>query len=382
MKRSPDQGTLSDADFDRLIRKLTAEVNRITCDRRGQQGRLDLDSERETHHRSRMGALVAYAYELIDRGPELEREPLVTMICERVLALVGADAAVLWVSDERGHSTAERVCGIRPSATAIAVERALVELIASEGSQLLNSSEAPLRPGLVKLCEKLELERSGTVCVGLQRQHEMLGVLCLHRVGAGPFEAWEAADAERFASFAALALHQMAERERAERDEVTGMPGRALLLRALDERLASGQPFALACVDFDGLKAVNDSLGYEAGNELIRAVSAAIAGLLKQGEIVGRLHGRGGDEFVCLLGERDQPSLERRCQLLEAALDRAAVPAALASSYLGVSVGAALANGSTPAGSLFTAAENAMRERKQERRRSQGRSATPLPAVR
>jgi diguanylate cyclase (GGDEF)-like protein len=377
MKRSPDQRTLSDADVDQLIGKLTAEVNRISCDSGVPQATPDLDGERETHHRSRMGALVAHAYELIDRGPELERDALVTMICERLLSLVGADAAVLWVSDEDGQSTAERICGIRPSATAIAVERALVELIATEGCQLINSSEAPLRPGLVQLCEKLDQERSGTVCVGLQRRHELVGVLCLHRVGVGSFEAWEAADAERFASFAALALHQMAERERAQRDEVTGMLGRTLLLRALDDRLAGGQPFALACVDFDGLKAVNESLGYEAGNELIRAVAQAIATLLKPGEIVGRLHGRGGDEFVCLLGECDQPSLERRCQMLEAALDRAAVPAELASSYLGVSVGASLALGSTPAGSLFTAAENAMRERKQERRRSQGRWPTP-----
>ena len=323
--------------------------------------------------RSRMGALVAYAYDLMDRGPRLERDALVTMICERALALAGADTAVLWLSDGNGNSTAEQVCGVRPSATAIAVERTLVELVTNDGGQLINSSEAPLRPGLVQLCDKLEQERSGAVCVGLQRRREVLGALCLHRVGGGGFEAWEAADAERFARFAALALDHMAEREKAERDEVTGMPGRTLLLRELDDRLESGQPFALACVDFDGLKAVNDKLGYEAGNELIRAVADAIAGLLRPGEIVGRLHGRGGDEFVCLLHERDQPSLDRRAHVLEAALDRASVPAALASSYLGVSIGAALANGSTPAGTLFTAAENAMRERKQERRRSQGR---------
>ena len=106
---------------------------------------------------------------------------------------------------------------------------------------------------------------------------------------------------------------------------------------------------------------------------MIRAVAKAIDQLLRPGELVGRLHGRGGDEFVCLLHERDQIALDSRCGVLEAALDRADVPPALASSYLGVSVGAALANGATPAGSLFTAAENAMRERKKERRRSQGR---------
>jgi diguanylate cyclase (GGDEF)-like protein len=244
----------------------------------------------------------------------------------------------------------------------------------SEGSQLLNSSELHLRPELVDLCGKLDDERSGTVCVGLDRGRELLGVLCLHRVGAGPFEAGEAADAERFAHFAALALHQVRERERAELDEVTGMPGRNLLLRALEERLAAGEPFALACVDFDGLKSVNDRHGYEEGNVLIRTVANEMKSHLKPGETIGRLHGRGGDEFICLLSERDQPSLDRRCQLLEAALDRADVPDKLAGSYLGVSIGAALANGcSTRASSLFTAAENALHDRKEARRRSQGR---------
>ncbi len=331
--------------------------------------------ERETYHRSRTGALVAHAYELIDRGPELDRDALVTMICARGLALAGAGAATLWTVDGNGVPRYERYCGARPSATGIWVERALVGLIAEGGDQMVNSAEAPLLPGIVQRCDQLEEEGSGTVCVGLQRRDELLGILCLHRIGAGSFESWEAADAERFGKFAALALHQMALRERAERDEVTGMPGRTLLLHALEERLAGAEPFALACIDFDGLKAVNDKLGYEAGNELIRAVAKAIEQLLHPGEIVGRLHGRGGDEFVCLLDERDGPSLDSRCGVLEAALDRADVPAELASSYLGVSVGAALANGSTPtpAGALFTSAENAMRERKKERRRSQGR---------
>jgi diguanylate cyclase (GGDEF)-like protein len=326
------------------------------------------------HHRSRTGALVAYAYELIDRGPELERPALLTMICERVLALVGADVAALWMVDENGHSSAVRVIGVRPSATGIAVERALVKRVEADGHQLLNSSEAPLAPALMQQCEKLTMERSGVICAGLQRHQQLVGALCLHRVGAGGFQAWEAADTERFASFAALALHQLTERERAERDEVTGFPGRRLLLSELEKRAATGQPFTLACVDFDGLKQVNDTLGYEAGNELIRVVAAAIASLLRPGELVGRLHGRGGDEFVCLLNEQDQGSLERRCAILEAALDRTDVPPQLASSYLGVSIGAALANGQTnQIGKLFTAAENAMKERKQERRRSQGR---------
>ena len=49
----------------------------------------------ETQSRSRTGALIAHVYELIDRGPELDRNALATMICDRALALVGANAAAL-----------------------------------------------------------------------------------------------------------------------------------------------------------------------------------------------------------------------------------------------------------------------------------------------
>lgn len=317
-------------------------------------------------------ALVAYAYELMDRGPELPREDLMSMICERALALVHADGATLWARDLDGKRTFKKVAGVRPSATAIAFERELVALVGDE-TRVLSSAAPPMQPRLMELCEMLRQERSGVVCVDLQRRKESHAVLCLHRVGGGPFTTSEDADAERFALFAALAINEMAERERAERDEVTGMPGRTLLLRSLEEWYAGGRPFALACVDFDGLKAVNETKGYEKGNLLICAVAKAIEKLLRDGEIVGRLHGRGGDEFVCLLKEGNQEALDKRCQLLEAALDRADVPEELASSYLGVSIGAALANTAAPVGDLFTAAESRMRQRKQERRRSQGR---------
>ena len=329
--------------------------------------------------RSRTGALIAHVYELMDSGPELDRSALVKMICDRAVALVGANTAALWMLDDEGEPVPDQASGRRPSATGIAVERAFVDVVGRGEAQMISSAEAPMLAAAVEDCGRLEREGSGAVCVALSRREELLGVLCLHRIGAGPFESWEAADAERFARFAALALHQLTLRERAERDEVTGMPGRTLLLRSLNERLADGHVFALACIDFDGLKSVNETLGYEAGNQLIRAVAAAIEDLLRPGELVGRLHGRGGDEFVCLLNESNQASLDSRRGVLEAALDRARVPPELVSSYLGVSIGAALGDGSISAGELFTRAESAMRRRKQERRLEQGRGPLPIP---
>jgi diguanylate cyclase (GGDEF)-like protein len=318
--------------------------------------------------------LVGYAYELMDESPTLSREDLMSMICKHALALSHADGATLWTRNVDGKRTFKKVAGVRPSATAIALERDLVNLVGDE-ARVVSSAAPPMRPRLMELCEELRQERSGVVGVDLHRGKESLAVLFLHRIGGGSFTAAELADAERFALFAALAINELAERERAERDEVTGMPGRTLLLRSLEEWYARGLPFALACVDFDGLKAVNETKGYDKGNDLICAVAGAIEKLLRDGELVGRLHGRGGDEFVCLLKESNQEALDTRCQLLEAALDRADVPDELASSYLGVSIGAALANTTAPVGDLFTAAESRMRQRKQERRRSQGRQA-------
>jgi diguanylate cyclase (GGDEF)-like protein len=311
--------------------------------------------------------LVPLVYELMNRGRELDRDELSRRICDDALTLLGADVAALWNEDALLAFTAERGRNARPSRAAIMLERQFVSHVLSEGTPV-TSTDVLLRTGFAQLCDKLGREQSGVACVPLRRRNELVGALCLHRIGTGSFEASERSCATQFASFAALALFQLAEYERAQLDDVTGMPGRALLLRALDDRLKSGRPFGLACIDFDGLKAVNDSLGYEAGNELIRAVARAITGLLGHNEVVGRLHGRGGDEFVCLLDESDDVSLDLRCRVLEAALDRAPVPAELAGSYLGVSIGAALANSGTPAGDLFTAAENAMRTRKRERR--------------
>ena len=84
--------------------------------------------EIETQHRSRTGALLAHAYELIDRGPELEPDVLEQMICEGAVDLLDADAAYLWMIDDDGLPHHDRFSGGRPTATGIAVERALVQL--------------------------------------------------------------------------------------------------------------------------------------------------------------------------------------------------------------------------------------------------------------
>ena len=98
-------------------------------------------------------------------------------------------------------------------------------------------------------------------------------------------------------------------RQRAETDPLTQLPNRAALVIHLRQRLAAGQPFALLFMDCDRFKHINESLGHEAGDELLcqlarrlrvglgrdPGVPAADAPALET--LAARL---GGDEFVLI----------------------------------------------------------------------------------
>jgi len=84
-------------------------------------------------------------------------------------------------------------------------------------------------------------------------------------------------------------------------DYLTGLANRLLF----DERLAAtvaaararGQSIALHCIDLDDFKGLNDTLGHQAGDELLRQVAGRLAGLVGTADLVARL---GGDEFAIL----------------------------------------------------------------------------------
>ncbi|GAB3445958.1 GGDEF domain-containing protein [Actinophytocola sediminis] len=80
-------------------------------------------------------------------------------------------------------------------------------------------------------------------------------------------------------------------------DPLTGLPNR----RALDERLAElsdGRPLAIALVDLDGFKAVNDELSHADGDDVLRVIASTVRDTLRGSDMVARY---GGDEFIVLL---------------------------------------------------------------------------------
>jgi diguanylate cyclase (GGDEF)-like protein len=88
-------------------------------------------------------------------------------------------------------------------------------------------------------------------------------------------------------------------------DPLTGVLNRRGFLAALERELARarryGRPFALAYVDVRGLKAVNDSEGHLAGDELLCEAAGILEDSARADDVVGRI---GGDELALLLGEQ------------------------------------------------------------------------------
>ena len=98
---------------------------------------------------------------------------------------------------------------------------------------------------------------------------------------------------------------KQAERElqhRATHDALTGLPNRALFHErvrgALDHGAAAARPCAVLFIDLDGFKSVNDSLGHDAGDHLLRVVAERLRAVTPRRHTVARL---GGDEFAVLL---------------------------------------------------------------------------------
>ena len=85
-------------------------------------------------------------------------------------------------------------------------------------------------------------------------------------------------------------------------DALTGCLNRRGLAEALDTELARSErerePLGLLMLDLDGFKAVNDTLGHAAGDELLQWTASAIEGVIRPGDCAARL---GGDEFAIVL---------------------------------------------------------------------------------
>jgi diguanylate cyclase (GGDEF)-like protein/PAS domain S-box-containing protein len=88
----------------------------------------------------------------------------------------------------------------------------------------------------------------------------------------------------------------------ANHDELTGLSNRTQFVELLEARIEAAarddDAFALFFIDLDRFKVINDSLGHEAGDILLREVARRLSSVVRKSDVVGRI---GGDEFVMII---------------------------------------------------------------------------------
>ena len=149
-------------------------------------------------------------------------------------------------------------------------------------------------------------------------------------------------------------------------DALTGAANRLILADRLSHHLArqlrrGGRDLAVALIDLDRFKEINDTLGHHAGDEVLRLTAARLAETLRDEDTVARV---GGDEFV-VVAEADAEPIDpeefekRLCEAIAQEIDIEGVKVTP-----GASVGVVLAEPGDDAATLMARADEAMYQRK------------------
>jgi diguanylate cyclase (GGDEF)-like protein len=156
----------------------------------------------------------------------------------------------------------------------------------------------------------------------------------------------------------------------ADTDFLLDIPNRRGFERELNRSIAYIKRYhasgALIVLDVDRLKPINDAFGHAAGDQVLKAIVAALLRQVRSSDVVGRL---GGDEFALLLWNLSETDAHAKAASLEQAVDRLTFVFRGRKVTAGASAGVAVLGPHAEAGKALEEADSAMYVRKAQRRR-------------
>ena len=209
--------------------------------------------------------------------------------------------------------------------------------------------------------------------VPLTRDNLVLGALAIYSAELRSYTADHLRLMEAVAKLASDAIANAVHHERAETsaltDSLTGLPNaRALRYRfeeEADRARRHRDSFSVVMMDLDGFKAVNDRLGHQAGDQLLRELTALLLSHIRSSDFIGRY---AGDEFVAIL-QVSQDEAQELSQRLQLVIDRHDFGFSGSKLFIGVSVGwAAFGLDGETLDELLLAADRAMYSNKARRK--------------
>lgn len=161
--------------------------------------------------------------------------------------------------------------------------------------QASNSSDIWTNAAFVRLSEAAELTPEGLLELLRGQQQATTGDDQVVRIGRALLRAkWRFAEPHSLVVVSRSGWEGNAQRSR---DLVTDLIDRRSFEQLFRQRLESEKPFALFFLDLDGFKQVNDTLGHQAGDQVLCEVAQRVRDALRDEDMVARY---GGDEFVVL----------------------------------------------------------------------------------